>query len=141
MFVGWCRCFVTLLGKSGGWSTAWSLPLDWDGVPIWPHGQLPDDTQLCEQSSRPQKGPAIKVAQHWADKRVCYSAVATAGPAEDSWHGLNACSSPYKASQSRSFPPKCTSTQECKLGVYSKTILQGCTAPTLPTPPIIQSRQ
>ena len=44
------------------------------------------------------------------------------------------CGSPYKESQSRSLPLDRTSTQECKLGVYAKAILQRCAAPTLPTP-------
>ena len=64
--------------------------MDWDGTPIWLHGQLPDDPQLCEQSSRPQKGPAIRVAQPWADKQVRCPAVATAGASRRPWHGLNA---------------------------------------------------
>ena len=138
--VGWCRRFITLCwGRSGVWSTARSLPLDWDGTSIWSHGQIPNDLQLCKQSSRPQKEPAIKVAQPWADKRVCCEAVATAGASRrpQAWTER---SSPYKVFQSRTFPPDCTSLQECKLGVYGETILQVCAALTLPIPQNIQSR-
>ena len=123
MSVGWHRRFITMLGKKWQFGVLHeAFPLDWDGTPTWSHGQIPDDLQLCEQSSRPQKRPAIKVAQPWADKQVCCQAVATAGASRrpQAWteHG-----SPYKASQSRSFPPNCTSAQECKLGVYGETIL------------------
>ena len=123
MSVGWHRRFITMLGKKWQFGVLHeAFPLDWDGTPTWSHGQIPDDLQLCEQSSRPQKRPAIKVAQPWADKQVCCQAVATAGASRrpQAWTERG---SPYKASQSRSFPPNCTSAQESKLGVYGETIL------------------
>ena len=124
MSVGWRRRCVTCCGKAAVGVLHGASPLNRDGTPIWSNGQIPDDLQLCEQSSWPQKGPAMKVAQPWADKRVCCQAVATAGASKrpQAW---TKCGSPYKASQSRSFPPGCTSAQECKLECMVKLSSKG----------------
>ena len=124
MSVGWYRCFVTLPGKKQ-WLEYCMEPPPWTGT-VRQSGCTA--SYLMTRSSAnshhdPKKRPAIRVAQPWADKQVCCLAVATAGASRRPLVWTER-SSPYKVSQSKSFPPDRTSTQKCKLEVYGKTILQ-----------------